>query len=353
MKLLNLRKIEDYKNYIPECSSIFVIIDNNLNPFFKYFAEYHLIKIDASESCKTMDTVLEISQELLECGADRNSFIIGVGGGIVTDIVGFTASIYKRGVRFGFVPTTLLAQVDASIGGKNGVNFHNYKNILGVIRQPEVVFICSDFLKTLPLRVLNSGVAEALKTFILFDAVMYEKTVDYFSKVNQSGSLHEIELLGKIITKCAEYKQAVVERDEFERGERRLLNLGHSFGHAVEKHCTAMAEIDRNAYISHGEAVSIGMVIAAQLAAIASKTSNTNNTTNRNFVDKLIADLRSVGLPTELPSFLKMDNLMEAVTKDKKVIGNYINFILPYDLENIEDRRIDLKELENIVDELC
>ena len=168
---------------IPQGRRVFVVIDSNLKPFFGLFERYELIPIQTSEKVKTLATVEYIIEQLLDRGADRSSFLVGVGGGITTDLCGFAASVYKRGIRFGFVPTTLLAQVDASIGGKNGVNFHAYKNMVGTITQPEWIYICTDALRTLSPREFRAGIAEVLKTFILFDAEYYRKAVDYFARM--------------------------------------------------------------------------------------------------------------------------------------------------------------------------
>ncbi|MEG0518683.1 MAG: hypothetical protein RR555_07430 [Bacteroidales bacterium] len=178
-KIYTHKGLNELPKYIPQSSGVFVIIDNNLKPYYgKYFKMFPVIEINTSENNKTLSIVQFILERLLKLDADRNCFIIGVGGGITTDIAGFAASIYKRGVKFGFVPTTLLAQVDASIGGKNGVNFHSYKNIIGTITQPEWIYICSDVLQTLHSREFKAGIAEVLKTFILFDKEYYKKGVD-------------------------------------------------------------------------------------------------------------------------------------------------------------------------------
>lgn len=339
--------------HIPHNSGVFVIIDNNLKHHYgKHFNMFTIIDINTSENNKTLSTVQTITDRLLELGADRDCFIIGVGGGITTDITGFIASIYKRGVKFGFVPTTLLAQVDASIGGKNGVNFHAYKNIIGTINQPEWVYECSDVLKTLPPKEFKAGIAEVLKTFILFDKIYYQKAVAYFTELQEyltvhhsyllhPDSIYKQEILTDIIGRCAQYKCSVVERDQFEKGERRLLNLGHTFAHAIEKISPQM----ECGAIMHGEAVSIGMVIAAQ---IAEKT----DPANAHFAAQLKVDLMKVGLPVEIPAGLNMSDLVRAIGKDKKVTGENIHFILPKGVENVEDRSIPLKQLEEISHDL-
>ena len=336
--------------------STFVIIDNNLQYLAEHFKQFSPIFLKGDEENKTMETISSLATSLLEAGADRDALIIGIGGGITTDITGFTASIYKRGVKFAFVPTTLLAQVDASIGGKNGVNLHSYKNILGTINQPEWIYICPQMLRTLPEDEFKAGIAEVLKTFILFDKEMYTTAVEYFTQVAQKyngrenketsyGEIaveHNIELLTQIIGKCAQYKSGVVERDEFEKGERRLLNLGHTFAHSIEK--LTQGEV------SHGYAVSIGMVIAAQIAQAMGAA-------QEGFAQTLAEDLRSCGLPATLQEYtatahLKMGELAQAIRKDKKVHGNSIHFILPKGLEDVEDILVPITTINNIADDL-
>ncbi len=331
----------------------FVIIDNNLQHLAEHFKDFPVISLNFSEKEKTLQRVEEISRWLLDEGADRDALIVGIGGGITTDITGFTASIYKRGVRFAFVPTTLLAQVDASIGGKNGVNFLSYKNILGTINQPEWIFICPQLLATLPEDEFKAGISEVLKTFILFDRQMYRMAVDYFKavrgedlsgrKYGEAAVALDMGLLTEIVGKCAEYKLGVVERDEFERGERRVLNLGHTFAHSIEK----LTDGD----ISHGFAVSIGMVIAAYFAEALGYTCG-------GFPEMLAADLRSVGLPASLQDIpvtahLKVRDLVDAVKKDKKVTGESIHFILPKGLQEVEDILVPLNKIKEIANDLC
>ncbi len=339
-----------------EYSNVFIIIDNNLQSLAEQFKEFSPICLEFGEQNKVLESVEKISITLLERGADRDALIVGIGGGITTDITGFTASIYKRGVKFAFVPTTLLAQVDASIGGKNGVNLHSYKNILGTINQPQWIYICPQLLQTLPEHEFKAGIAEVLKTFILFDKEWYLKAVEYFTEVSNkfsnadiSGSTygkiaveHNLELLTEIIGKCAQYKSGVVERDEFEKGERRLLNLGHTFAHSIEK--LTQGEI------SHGYAVSIGMVIAAKIAEAM-------GVAQKGFKQQLIQDLRSTGLPAlledcESTANLKMCDLAQAIKKDKKVHGSNIHFILPKGLQEVEDILLPINTINNIADDL-
>ena len=271
--------------------------------------------VDASEAAKNMDTVLGICRFLLEAGADRKALVLALGGGITTDMAGFAASIYKRGVRFATLPTTLLAQVDAGIGGKTGVNLDGYKNILGVIRQPEFIYTASCTLETLPEREFRSGVAEMLKTFIISDAPHYRRALQLL----RSGARPDAEL----IRAAAAIKCGVVERDEFETGERRVLNLGHTVGHAVE-----WWQAGRAGY-SHGEAVAIGMVQAARL-------SEAIGVCRRGLAAELEADLAAVGLPTVCP--VSPSEMRQAIARDKKADGGSVHFVLIKDIGKVEVR---------------
>lgn len=273
----------------------------------------------ATEEGKTMDTVLDMTGWLLENGADRNAMVLAVGGGITTDMAGFAASIYKRGVRFAYVPTTLLSQVDAAIGGKTGVNYDSYKNMLGVIRQPEFTYICPEVLETLPLRDFLSGAAELVKTFLIEDRGFYRRSVTFLAGLHGAadktaflkGNRHE---LLELVRAAASVKAGIVTRDQFETGERRKLNLGHTFAHAIEKNAR-MAGDD----ITHGEAVSMGMVMAAELSVKIGLARN-------GFPEALYTDFRSAGLPVDCP--YPVSELAEAMSKDKKAENGTIHFVL-------------------------
>ena len=281
--------------------------------------------IEASEKEKTLDTVMEICSWLLEKGADRDALVLAVGGGITTDMTGFAASIYKRGVRFAYVPTTLLSQVDAAIGGKTGVNFERYKNILGVIRQPEFTYITGHVLKSLPYRDFMSGAAELLKTFIIEDNGNYDKACRLLSQSadekswKEAMSRHDISGL---ISAAARVKAGVVSRDQFERGERRKLNLGHTFAHAIE----TLAQ-QRGMDITHGEAVSIGMVMAARLAERLSVCEPETIDVQPGLAKRLERDFRDCGLPVDCP--FDIEDMAGAMKKDKKAEGGVVHFILP------------------------
>jgi 3-dehydroquinate synthase len=281
--------------------------------------------IEASEKDKTLETVMEICSWLLEKGADRDALVLAVGGGITTDMVGFAASIYKRGVRFAYVPTTLLSQVDAAIGGKTGVNFEKYKNILGVIRQPEFTYMTSSVLSSLPYRDFMSGAAELLKTFIIEDKGNYESACRFLSRSSDEKSWREAMSrhdISGLISAAASVKAGVVSRDQFEKGERRKLNLGHTFAHAIE----TLAQ-QRGMDITHGEAVSMGMIMAAELAERLGVCQPETIDVVAGLAKRLEADFRSCGLPIDCP--FSIDEMADCMKKDKKAEGGKVHFILP------------------------
>ena len=281
--------------------------------------------LDASEKAKDMATVLDLCSWLLEAGADRSSLLLAVGGGITTDLAGFAACIYRRGIRFAFVPTTLLAQVDAAIGGKTGVNFLDFKNMLGVIRQPEFTFECAQVLRTLPRRDFLSGAAELLKTFMIDNTGnAYEKTVALLSAPADSATLQTL------IAAAAKVKAGIVSRDEQERGERRCLNLGHTFAHAIE-HEARQAGLD----VTHGEAVAVGILLAARL-------SEAMGLAPKGLAARLETDWTACGLPTGVP--FDPATLTSAMTKDKKAEGDTIHFVLLSSIGQVEIRKISAAE---------
>jgi 3-dehydroquinate synthetase len=298
--------------------------------------------IEASEESKSMETVMEICGWLLENGADRDALVLAIGGGITTDMVGFAASIYKRGVRVAYVPTTLLAQVDAAIGGKTGVNFGGYKNMLGTIRQPEFTYLCPQVLESLPMEDFQSGAAEMLKTFMIEDEGNYDAAIRFLKNLTDdfmaaceettlsdneehwpdilSGRLQEITPL---IAAAAGVKAGIVSRDQFENGERRKLNLGHTFAHAIE----TLAH-RRGDDVTHGEAVAMGMIQAAALSSkYAASDESWMEICDYSLYQRFEDDFLAVGLPINCP--YKMADMAEIMSKDKKAEGGKIHFVLP------------------------
>ena len=304
-------------------NQLFIVCDRNVRNLAEKIGieSDGVFEIDATEDTKDISTVVEINRWLMDKGADRNALLLGIGGGITTDITGFAASVYKRGIRFAFVPTTLLSQVDAAIGGKNGVNLDSFKNMIGVIRQPEAVFICQEPLDILPYTQIVGGAAELLKTFIIDNSKgLYEKAVETLSGIREAGGNISgySKNLNTLIAEAALVKAGIAGRDPFEKGERRLLNLGHTFAHAIEKLSGEK--------ISHGEAVSIGIILAARLAGKV-------GVAETGLEDRLKADFAACGMLVECP--FKVGEMTNAMSKDKTVEGNIIHFILPYGIGDV------------------
>lgn len=333
---------------------VFVVCDRNVEAFARKVAGLQtgnarrgepcgLLAITADEPHKTIDTVMDICRWLCDNGADRDALVLAVGGGVTTDMAGFAASIYKRGIRYANIPTTLLSMVDAGIGGKTGVNLDGYKNLLGVIRQPEFTAIFPEVLETLPEREFRSGLAEMLKTFIIKNPRhAYERTVALMgNSPGDASALADGECrypalfsgaracpfpaaeglpgeLAELIQLAAGIKQGIVEKDEFETGLRRKLNLGHTWAHAIE---WWQKETGRKEQFTHGEAVAIGMAQAAKYAERHGVAEEPG------LADHIATDLKACGLPTELPC--PEQELLPAILKDKKAYGSKIKLVLP------------------------
>ena len=242
--------LQELESYLPEGKKVIIITEEQIIRHYPTPGKYPVISITGGEENKTLQTIHELTSRLLELEADRDTFLLGIGGGIVCDITGFIASIYMQGCSFGLVPTTLLAQVDAGIGGKNGVNYNGYKNILGVIRQPEFVFCAINMLSTLPRQIFLAGFSEIVKVAVLADPRLFA----YLELHAEMARIQEPQILETIIYNVIKIKAAIVNQDEKETGTRRLLNLGHTFAHAMEK----------NSHLSHGEAVNIGLCMISR-----------------------------------------------------------------------------------------
>jgi 3-dehydroquinate synthetase len=288
-----------------------------------------------------METVMEICSWLLDNGADRDALVLAIGGGITTDMAGFAASIYKRGVRFAYVPTTLLAQVDASIGGKTGVNFGGLKNMLGTIRQPEFTFICPEVLESLPMEDFQAGAAEMVKTFMIEDNGNYQAAVDLLKLLtadfiaicedNTTLSYQEskwpevlvarLHQLTPLIAEAAKVKAGIVSRDQFENGERRKLNLGHTFAHAIE----TLAHKYHND-IDHGHAVALGLVYAARLAEkLELAEPGVAAAIEKDLDESLLLIINPYSL----------ERMAAAMRKDKKAEDGKVHFVLPRALGDV------------------
>jgi shikimate kinase / 3-dehydroquinate synthase len=267
------------------------------------FGGWNTIVIDAGEQFKVQATVDSIVEQLIAFGADRKTWVIGVGGGVVTDLTGYVAAIYMRGVNFGFVPSSILAMVDASIGGKNGIDVGVYKNLVGTIRQPAFLLYDYSLLKTLPKEEWVNGFAEVIKHAAIKDAALFRE----LEKSTPGKYQKDKAALAKLIRRNAAIKSAVVEKDEFEQGERRLLNFGHTLGHAIENLYT----------LSHGHAVAIGMVAACMISEQFTEFQGTG---------RVIAVLKKYGLPT-LATFDPIE-VMNVLRMDKKRVKDSMNYIL-------------------------
>jgi 3-dehydroquinate synthase len=327
--LLN-ESISNLKNYLPAGKNIIVITDANiLKHYSKHIENYNVIEIGQGEKNKTLATIDKIMGKLVEFEADRSAFIIGIGGGIVCDVTGFAASVYMRGLRFGFVSTTLLSQVDASVGGKNGVNYKGFKNMVGVFNQPEFVICDLELFKTLDRNEYIGGFAEIIKHGAIKDINLFE-----FLEANYKSALdYNTDTLHRLIRDSVVIKSNVVEQDEKEKGERRKLNFGHTFGHAIEKLTK----------ISHGKAIAIGMNLAAQASVKKGLLSS-------NEAERLRKLTENMQLPVKLTE--NKTALFNAMKKDKKREGSGIHLVLLEGLGNAVVVNINYNELEEMVNDL-
>ena len=317
---------ESYTNvakYLPS-SNVVIIADGNVyDHYHENFPKVKTIRIDTNERMKSLDTVNYIIDELVAMEADRSFFLLGIGGGILCDITGFVASIYMRGISFGFISTTLLSQVDASVGGKNGVNFKGYKNIVGVFNQPDFVICDPDMLKTLPQEELLNGCAEIIKHGAIADKELFE-----YLENNYQGIIDlDRDVIERVVYDSVVIKSDVVNRDEKEKGERRKLNFGHTIGHAVEK----------VSGLSHGKSVGLGMVAAASLSESKSLLTPEDN-------QRIITLLKNMKLPVEMN--IDKGKVLDAMKRDKKREGDSIHFVLLKGIGNAVIENITIRELE-------
>ena len=267
------------------------------------FNNWNTIVLKAGEIWKVQETADIIIEQLLEMEADRETILVGIGGGVITDLAGYVASVFMRGISFGFVPTTLLAMVDASLGGKNGVNVGVYKNMIGTIRQPQFILYDTAFLKTLPLKEWSNGFAEIIKHAAIKNASMFveleKHNIEFYQKKQSE--------IRSLINRNVLLKLKMVQEDEYEKGNRKLLNFGHTIGHALENQHE----------LSHGDAISVGMVYAGRLSEKWLSFKDTARITHV---------LEQYGLPTSA-SFEKQE-VLHIVCNDKKKSANKINFVL-------------------------
>ena len=314
-----------FRSYLPN-KHIVIITDTKVRSIYgQHFTDYPVIEIGLGEKAKTLDTVSDIIGQLLALKIDRNGFLLAFGGGIVCDVAGFVASIYQRGISFGFVSSTLLSQVDASVGGKNGVNYEGFKNMVGVFNQPEFVICDPTMLRTLRPEELNCGFAEIVKHTLIADGDMFA----YLEKNAAKALALDKEVIEKLVVNSVEIKSGIVNRDEKEKGERRKLNLGHTFGHAAEKVLG----------VSHGNAVSLGLVVAAKLSVV-------KGLLKQDDYNRIIDLLVSLGLPVEIKS--NKQDIINALEMDKKRDGDQIHFILMKGIGEVVIELISITDLQKL-----
>jgi len=273
--------------------------------------------LPAGEQTKCGDQVFELYSRCIDFGLDRHSFIVALGGGVIGDLAGYVAATYLRGIPFVQVPTSLLAMVDSSVGGKTGINLPEGKNLVGAFYQPELVLADLETLITLPAREYRAGLAEVVKYGIIYDGPFFDFLEGNIEKLSEVGT---VELLAKVVGRCCEIKADVVAQDEREGGLRAILNFGHTAGHALEK-VAGYGE-----YV-HGEAVSIGSIFAARASVVL--TGLTQADCDR--IEKMFADL---DLPVRAPEYSWAD-LRVALTVDKKTVGGMPRFVLASEIGTV------------------
>jgi len=316
--LAQLGKLVDKKNSV-------IITDENIAAAHNAKLKgWKIIVLKAGEEYKIQATVDTIIQQLIQLEADRKTTLVGIGGGVITDITGYVASVYMRGIAFGFVPTSLLAMVDASIGGKNGIDAGVYKNMIGVIRQPGFLLYDVGLLKSLRDAEWQNGFAEIIKHACIKDAAMFS----LLEKNDLTAFQKNKKLLADLVARNARIKIKVVQQDEFEKGDRKLLNFGHTLGHALEKQYQ----------LSHGHAVSIGMAYAAEISS---------QLTGFNQTERLVKLIHRYGLP----AFTRFDKeqVFRVLKMDKKREQANINYVLLEKIGKGVIKSIPLKQLENII----
>jgi 3-dehydroquinate synthase len=295
---------ESVNKLLPDRSVVIITDDNVRGLYEDRFPEFPLFSITPGEGSKKLEVIEHLAEKLLEAGIDRTGFILAVGGGVVCDIAGFLASVYMRGIRCGYVSTSLLSQVDASTGGKNGVNLGDSKNMLGNIRQPEFVICDPAMLVTLPEQEFLSGLAELIKTAVIGDKDLFDLIEQSYTEIMN----RDRDLLTVLIAKSVKFKASVVSEDERENGLRRILNFGHTYGHAIELQKA----------VKHGFAVASGMELAAEFSFERGLIRTCDK-------ERIINLLRKFGLLET--HIISDDQIEQLIMHDKKKSGNDIHFV--------------------------
>lgn len=318
-----------------EFSKIFILVDENTNkhcyPIFvnalETIAILEVIEIESGEINKNIETCIRLWNILTELGADRKSLLINIGGGVITDLGGFVASTFKRGIKFINIPTTLLSMVDASVGGKTGIDLGVLKNQVGVFSNPEMVLIQTQYLRSLSEREMISGLAEIIKYGLTYDIKLWDK-VNEFKSFNYS----ELE---SIIYRSIEIKNEVVKADPKEHGIRKILNFGHTLGHAIESY---HLDAEHKETLTHGEAIAIGMITETY---ISHKLFNFP----KDIMDDIKKNIKSIygNIPLSKEDYKP---ILELLKHDKKNTNGNVNFVL---LRNLEKFELDCKVSESLL----
>lgn len=318
--------LENLIKYIPR-KQVFIITDEHVYSIYgTRFPAFPVYSVKPGEASKNLSEAERIYGWLLEKGADRNSFILGIGGGVVCDLAGYVASTYMRGLSFGFVASTLLAQVDASVGGKNGVDFKGFKNMIGTFNQPQFVICDVKMLKTLPKDELYNGFAEMIKHALIADPEKFAFMEEYADELMKCNS----ELLKPLVLQSVKIKAKIVSGDEREKGDRKKLNLGHTWGHAVES-VTGLP---------HGKSIGIGLEFAARFSVYRGLLSQTDYI-------RIVNLLKKFNLPVS--TAFKTRLVLEAMLRDKKKNAESIDFVLMKGIGNVFIQNINIQEINDFV----
>lgn len=307
---INFKEIvKDLKKF--NYTSYVIITDSNVVKLYskRINLPYNLITFKAGEKRKNIDTYKKILERLCIKNIDRKAVILALGGGVVGDVAGFVAATYMRGIDYIQIPTTLIAQVDSSVGGKVGVNLKAGKNLCGAFYQPKRVYVNVTTLKSLPKRELRSGLAEIIKYGVIADKELFNFVENNIKQIFDC----EEKVLIKIIKRCCEIKAKIIEKDEKENNLRKILNYGHTVGHAIESLS--------NYYINHGEAISLGMIAEAYI-------SNQLGYLSKETLYRIKAILKRAGLPIKVGR-IKIGEIINKMKIDKKVMDKRIRFVLP------------------------
>ena len=303
--IINLKK---FKNIFVICDSI-IQKKHSKHDIFK--SNFHIINIDSPEISKNFKTVSDIIKQLSKNNATRDTLLIGLGGGAITDIVGFVASIYMRGIEHIFIPTTLLSMVDASIGGKTGINFQNIKNLVGTFKNPNAIYIDIDFLNSLKKDIIIDGFSEIIKYGLIFDKFFFNDIIKNF---NYLINLKDKKKIEKIIMQSHQFKMQAVLEDQFDQNQRMVLNFGHTIGHALEAN---------NKNMSHGQAIYAGMIIESFISYRLNLLSLENFLIIKNFLSPILTfSLNSID----------SNKVLKFITFDKKQLNNAMHFVLLEDI---------------------